>query len=108
MKVRIIEKQPVSKGVETFVFEPEQPVEWRPGYYWKLTFPHENADDRGIERWFTISAPPVTGKPTITTRVDGHPMSSFKQHLEVGAEMEAEAPEGDFVIDNLDGDYVFL
>ena len=111
MTVEFISKHEVSPGVETFIFHPEHKISWQPGYYWKLTLPHPHTDDRGEERWFTISAAPFEGNPAITTRMDGDPQSSWKQalaKLQPGEKLEAEEPEGDFVITDLEGSYVLL
>lgn len=108
MKLKFVEKRPEVAGVETLVFEAPQGLSWQAGQYLHYNLPHPEADDRGVERWFTISAPPFTGRPTITTRMDGAPQSSFKRalgQLAPGQEVEAGEPEGDFV---LEGDGPFL
>lgn len=111
MKVTLVEKHPVSEGVETFIFEPEQPLAWKAGEFWQLILPHESEDGRGHERLFTISAAPFESRPAITTRIDADPMSTLKQtlrRLEIGDVIEATVPEGDFVVDDLEAEYVFL
>lgn len=109
MKLKFVETRPVSPGVQTFVFEPEGEFKWTPGQYMHLGLPHPQADDRGAERWFTISAAPFEGRPALTTRMDGQPRSSFKDALAAlrpGQEIESlDPPEGDFV---LEGDGPFL
>ena len=111
MRVKFVSKQEVAPGVVTFTFEPEKLVKWTPGFYWKLTLQHDNPDDRGTERWFTISAAPFEKLPAITTRMDGQPRSSFKNaldRLKPGDVLEADEPEGDFVVNDLAAGYVFL
>src|SRR3990172_4431075 len=109
MRLRFVEKEPEVSGVYSFLFEPDLPVgqagkkiSWQPGQYLHYELPHPDADDRGIERWFTISAPPYEGLPTITTRFDHEHSSSFKnalRKLEPGTEIEAGEPRGDFLLD---------
>ena len=109
MKLKFVESRPVSTGVQTFVFEADGEFNWVPGQYMHLNLPHPDQDDRGVERWFTVSAAPFEGRPALTTRIDGDPRSSFKDalsRLQPGDEIEApEVPEGDFV---LEGDGPFL
>ncbi|HSX14995.1 MAG TPA: FAD-dependent oxidoreductase [Candidatus Saccharimonadales bacterium] len=110
MKLTLIEKRPEAPDVITFVFKPEQPLSWQAGQYLHYTLPHDDADDRGVERWFTISAAPFEANPQITTRFSPK-SSSFKRHLRaltVGAQIEADGPDGDFVIEDVTNSYVFI
>ena len=122
MKVKFVGKKKEIENVFTFTFDPldsargkpGKKISWQPGQYLHYELPHPDADDRGVERWFTISAPPYEGLPTITTRFvpEGHPerqsrgdteqSSTFKkalQNLEPGTEIEAGEPRGDFLLD---------
>lgn len=108
----IFKEQLVKQGnVNRFVFAPKTPLTWQPGQYIHYTLPHENADDRGDERWFTISSAPFENDVWITTRIMEQNGSSFKetlQSLTPGDVITVDEPEGDFVIDNLDQQYVFI
>jgi len=111
MKLRLLRKEPMDGGIVSFVWESPAEFSWQPGQYAKYTLLHENPDDRGTERWFTIAAPPFEGKPRITTRIAAEKGSSFKKALlalEPGDTIEADAPEGDFVLNDLGAEYVFL
>ena len=102
MKVKFVGKKKEIENVYTFTFDPGKKISWQPGQYLHYELPHPDADDRGIERWFTISAPPYEGLPTITTRFDHEHSSSFKnalRKLEPGTEIEAGEPRGDFLLD---------
>jgi ferredoxin-NADP reductase len=73
--------------------------------------PHDAADDRGVERWFTNSAAPSEGEVRITTRINHEHSSSFKsalQALQPGDTIEADGPEGDFTLDDLARNYIFV
>lgn len=111
MKLPLSHKEPLEGDVVSFVFNPPEGFTWVPGQYMKYTLPHNNPDDRGTERWFTIAAPSYEGKVRITTRiVQDHP-SSFKQalmQLQPGDTIEADAPEGDFVLTDQNAGYVFI
>lgn len=97
--------------VTTFAFRPEQEIVWEAGQYMHYILPHDQADDRGIERWFTISSAPFEKEIRITTRFSGEQASSFKKALfalPVGATIEADGPEGDFTaLESMD-DFVFI
>lgn len=111
MKFKLIQKIKETSDVTTFVFEPDQPLEWTAGQYMHYILPHENPDDRGTERYFTISSAPFEKHPQITTRHADEKSSTFKTtlfNLEVGDEMEANDLEGDFIFGDPDKEYVFL
>lgn len=102
MKLKLVEHKPLFSDVETFYFESTEPIEWQPGQYMHYVLPHDNEDDRGHERWFTISAPPYEGRISITTRFNDKG-SSFKKALramKIGDEIEADGPKGKFIIDD--------
>jgi ferredoxin-NADP reductase len=111
MLLHLVEKIQETDDVITFVWQPSEPLQWQAGQFMKYTLPHENADDRGESRWFTIAAPPYEAKPRITTRFASDHGSSFKQalrSLEVGATIQAGKPMGDFVEENPDQPFVFV
>jgi ferredoxin-NADP reductase len=103
MKLKLVERRPLFTDVESFYFEPDEPVEWQPGQYMHYVFPHQNQDERGEERWFTISSPPYEKKIAITTRFTDKEGSSFKRALKamkIGDIIEADGPKGKFVIED--------
>ncbi|HLG90927.1 MAG TPA: FAD-dependent oxidoreductase [Candidatus Saccharimonadales bacterium] len=102
MRLKFTGKKKEIENVYTFTFEPGKKISWQPGQYLHYELPHPDADDRGVERWFTISAPPSEKHPTITTRFDTEHSSTFKkalQKLEPGTEVEAGEPRGDFLLE---------
>ncbi|MGI8633798.1 MAG: FAD-dependent oxidoreductase [Segetibacter sp.] len=102
---------PVCKDVQTFVFTSHKPLSWQAGQLIHYTLPHDNPDDRGIERWFTIASAPSEKEIWITTRIFGDKASSFKKALQTlkdGDIVKADAPEGDFVVKDLAKQYVFI
>jgi ferredoxin-NADP reductase len=111
MKLRLIDKFNVTSDVMTFVWEPEEQLQWRAGQYLHYTLPHDNPDDRGVKRWFTIAAPPYEEHPRITTRFAGEKGSTFKatlHELKIGDSIEATPPEGDFVVESTDRPIVYI
>lgn len=111
MKLKLIKRQSLFEDVITFVFEPDEPVEWQPGQYMHYVFPHPDEDNRGEERWFTISAPPYEKNITITTRFTDEKGSSFKKamrNLKPGDTIQADGPKGKFIIEDFDKKYVLV
>jgi ferredoxin-NADP reductase len=111
MKVTLTEKHDTAPGVVTFILQPEEPVKFEAGQYMHYVLEHENADDRGTERWFTIAAAPYEGHLQITTRINAERSSSFKtamNSLPIGAQWEADGPEGDFTIENPEEHHILI
>ena len=97
--------------VREFVFKPADGFVWRAGQYMHYVLPHDNADERGIERWFTNSAAPSEGEIRITTRINHEHSSSFKRvllSLQPGDEIETDGPEGDFVLADPTRNYIYI
>src|SRR5581483_6034000 len=102
MKAKFVEKRKEIENVYSFIFEPETKISWQPGQYLHYELPHPDADDRGIERWFTISAAPFEKHIQLTTRFDNQHSSTFKKalsKLDPWAEVEIGEPRGDFLLD---------
>jgi ferredoxin-NADP reductase len=111
VKLQLISKKPEVPGVYSFVFKPDKPISWVPGQYMHYVLPHPSADNRGIERWFTISAAPFEENLRITTRFAVDKGSSFKKALptlDVGSELEADGPEGDFTLERDDVHHILI
>lgn len=111
MKLKLVAKNPVTADVVSFVFEADSPLTWQPGQYFHYVLPHPDADDRGLERWFTNSAAPSEGYVQISTRLAHENGSTFKRALNalnVGEEIEADGPEGDFTVEDFDREYIFV
>lgn len=101
MYARLEFVEDVAGHIKTLWFRPEQPVRYVAGQFTELYLPHDNADDRGARRWFTLSSSPTEELLAVTTRVDPHSSSSFKQQLsslKPGAKLHLADPMGDFVL----------
>lgn len=107
--LRLKEKEHLVDNVWAFRFAADQPLSWTPGQFIRVEIPHENPDDEGTKRWFTISSTPHDGFIQITTRVTG---TSFKQALAaltIGETIRLiEQPDGDFVWQESDKPLVFV
>lgn len=111
MLLRFLERKPEVPNVYSFLFEPEKRVSWQPGQYLHYELPRPDADNRGVSRWFTISAAPFEKHIMLTTRFDPGRSSSFKKSLkklEEGTEIEAGEPRGDFVVQPGASRHIFI
>jgi ferredoxin-NADP reductase len=101
MQVTFLGSQPIAENIKTFNFKPGEPVEQIAGQFIQMILPHDDPDDRGIKRWFTVSSSPTENHLSITTKLAGSKGSSFKQALmalQPGAKIEMVEPEGDFTL----------
>lgn len=111
MKIKLVEKKRETEDVTSFIFEPRAKVKWTAGQYLFYTFPHPSPDERGITRYFTISASPFEGHIMVTTRFAGEKSSSFKKKLfkaPLGTELEVTDPDGDFIVEDPGKKFIFI
>lgn len=111
MKLKLTGKRHETPDVESLIFQPDEPISWQAGQFLHYTLHHEPTDERGSDRWFTISSSPNEDFIMISTRFTTKNSSSFKsklQRMRTGDEIEAEGPEGDFVVDNIEQPKVFI
>lgn len=111
MKMTFLSKNQEVKDVYSFLFKPEQPISWQAGQYMHYVLELPHPDDKGPERWFTISTAPFENDIRITTRLDNLPVSSFKQYLmdlRPGDQIEGDGPKGNFVIQDTAAHHVMI
>lgn len=111
MKLNLIRRKIEAPGVESFVFNPEEPLVWKAGQFLHYVLHHEPTDDRGSDRWFTIASAPFEKEIMITTRIAKEKGSSFKNALsalEINESIEISDIDGDFTIENPNQEYVFI
>jgi ferredoxin-NADP reductase len=88
-------------NIQTFWFKPEKSLTYNPGQFIEMYLPHNNPDERGIKRWFTLSSSPSEKLISITTKFFGNEASTFKKQLfslKPGDEVKIVEPMGDFVL----------
>jgi ferredoxin-NADP reductase len=110
MKLKLIERKKQAGDATTFIFKSEDGMGWQAGQYMHYVLKHK-ADERGDERWFTISNAPHEKNIAITTRILPTRASSFKSalnQLPIGGLIEADGPKGKFVIDKPNEFLVFI
>ncbi len=81
MKVTFDHSKDEAPGIKTFYFKPEGSFHYTAGQFIQLTLPHDNPDERGTKRWFTLSSSPTEPFLSITTRIAPKNGSSFKRTL---------------------------
>ena len=111
MKLTLKERKPEVPGVESFIFEPAEALSWKAGQFLHYVLHHEPTDDRGSDRWFTVSSAPSEGHVMVTTRFTEEKSSSFKQALKalkVGEAIEISDVDGDFTLEDTSAEYVFI
>jgi ferredoxin-NADP reductase len=100
--MHLIERHAEIEDVESFIFRPESDIKWQAGQYLHYALEHNNPDERGIDRWFTISSAPFESDIRLTTRFAKENGSSFKRalySLAIGDNLKAYDAEGDFLLD---------
>ncbi len=101
MNVSLDHIEPVADHIYTLWLKPETKTTYIAGQYIEMYLPHENSDERGQKRWFTLSSSPTEELLAITTKHFGDPVSTFKQHLfdlKPGDQLKLSEPMGDFVL----------
>lgn len=100
MKLKLVKKVDEAEGTKSFFWDAVKKISYKPGQYIYLTLPKLNyPDDKGQTRHFTLSSSPTEDLLAITTRIRQE--SGFKKtlaELTQGSEVEAEGPEGEFVL----------
>jgi ferredoxin-NADP reductase len=110
MKLTLVEKRHETADTKSFLFQPEGDLTWKAGQYLHYKLPHANPDDRGIERYFSISSAPFEKRVMLTCRF-APKGSSFKRALDalpVGDKIECDPAEGDFVVEDASKPMVFI
>lgn len=100
MKVTYVSRKQEALDVYTYNFEIDKKPRHIAGQYIELKLPHENPDERGEKRWFTLSNSPTEELLSITTRVstDGSSFKKALQRLKAGTILNMAEPMGDFVL----------
>lgn len=111
MKFRIEEKRKEVDDIYSFIFQPQEPVTWQAGQYALYRVSHDNPDNRGETRIFTISSPPFQKRIMLTTNYSFEESSSFKKALfakKAGDVVEAIKIDGKFTVNKEYQKLVFI
>lgn len=95
-----VSKEQLTADTYSFYFDrSEHPFEFLPGQYNRVILPHENPDDRGTSRFFTIaSSPTQTEDLMITTRIVKSTFKHALLGLLPGQNVQFWGPTGQFVL----------
>jgi glycine betaine catabolism B len=110
MKLTLTNKVADFPDVQSFHFKPDSEFQFIPGQFLKYTLPHDDPDDRGITRFYTIASAPSENEIRITTRF-AEKSSTFKialRKLNVGDTIEATGPFGSFTYTDPNQNAVFI
>jgi glycine betaine catabolism B len=110
MKLTLKDRSPETHDTENFFWEPEAPLDFKSGQFLRWNLPHENPDDRGTSRFFSIASSPTEELIRLTTKFNPQG-SSFKkalQKINVGDAIEASGPMGSFTLDTDSTDELVL
>lgn len=95
-----LKKEPLGKHIFTYSFDlTDTEFLFKAGQYVQITLPHENADERGTSRFFTIASSPT--EKDVLMIVSRKGKSSFKMalfDLQPGAKVQFFGPMGTFVL----------
>ena len=111
MKLKLTAIKPEAPGVESLIFKPAEPIVWQAGQYLHYVLNHAPTDDRGSDRWFTISSAPYERHIVVTTRFASAKGSTFKKTMKAlkpGDNIEITDVEGDFTVTDPKKEYVFI
>jgi len=111
MRLELAARKTESPDVESFVFKPKEPFDWKPGQFLHYVLHHEPTDDRGSDRWFSIASAPCEGHVQLTSRFAKDRSSTFKKALRAlrtGDTIEVSDLDGDFIVGDTNRDYVFI
>ena len=110
-KLEFIKKIEVAPDVYSFIFKCPKDFKWIAGQFIQITLPHENFDDRGIRRYFSIASAPFEKNIMVATRIQLKNSSSFKKafyNLIPGTVIESAEPKGKFIVEKQDKKIIFI
>ena len=98
--LKLAQIKEIAKDTYDFVFTTEQKFSFKPGQYMEWTFAHQNPDNRGNRRYFTLASSPTEKNVRIGLKFYPQ-MSSFKRNLlllQKGEVVVASQRAGDFTL----------
>lgn len=101
MRVKLERTEDIAQNMRTFWFSTDPLPRYTAGQFIELVLPHENTDERGNKRYFSLSSSPSEKLLAVTTKFATDKSSSFKKALRSltpGSEVTMIPPMGDFVL----------
>lgn len=103
MKIVFDHYELVADNTYSLWFNPERDIQYEAGQFAEIKMHDSKSDERGNQRWFTLSSSPTEKLIAITTKFSPNG-SSFKkliQNLKPGDILTMDEPLGDFVLPKL-------
>ncbi len=110
-KLKFIKRIENAPDVYSFIFEKPNDFSWIAGQFTQITFPHDNPDDRGIKRFFSISSAPFEKIIMVTSRIEIKSSSSFKKafyDIKPDTLVECTEPRGKLVVTRQDKKIILI
>lgn len=110
MKLRLVGKKQENNDTVSFLFEPEENLGYKPGQYLRYHIENSHPDERGENRFFSISSAPFENILRLSTKFSQNG-STFKNDLKalsLGGTVEAFGPNGKFSAEDFGKEYVFI
>lgn len=107
----LVEVHQETADVRSYIFKPQdETFTWVAGQYLDWQLPHDNPDDRGQRRWFSISSAPSEGHVMLSTRFaeNGSTLKQRLVTLKPGDIVEAKGPMGSFTAEATDETLVLV
>lgn len=110
MKLRLIEKKQENSDTISFLFKPEESLIYKAGQYLRYHIENPSPDERGENRFFSISSAPFENIIRLSTKfsLKGSTFKKDLQALSGGDTVEVSGPYGKFSVENTDKEYVFI
>jgi ferredoxin-NADP reductase len=88
-------------NIRTFWCRPERKLRYTAGEFIEVHLPHDNTDNRGDKRWFSLYSAPSEELIAFTNKFPQDRSSSFKQalsQLQPGDQLSVSDPMGEFLL----------
>ena len=111
MKLKLISKKPQVPNTISFIFKPDKSLNWIAGQYMEFLIKNSDPTKKPDERHFTISSAPFEKNIMLTTRFipgDGSDFKKYLKSLRIGRVIDAKGPDGDFIVEDPNRNYVFI
>ncbi len=97
----LLKKERIADNIYGFWFKKNgEEFDYIPGQFLEWELSHEKPDDRGTERYFTIASSPEEENILLATKIveDSSTFKKVLKNLQVGDEINANGPYGDFIL----------
>lgn len=106
MKATFKKKFTEAGNAVSFIFTPNETVQWSAGQYTEWTIKDKNGEP--LEHYFTISSAPYEGYLKVTTRLTGSKFKNTLNDLQPGDEITITEPRGKFAWEDSDLPRIFV